>query len=80
MGAKVCFYIVHSYFVVSLPFAAVFIYVGVRTYLIYKGKRLKRLYLMFAAVFRLICMFALSFVFGTFAAAYLIRFGYLDYF
>ena len=25
---------------------------------------------MFAAVFRLICMFALSFVFGTFAAVY----------
>lgn len=33
----------------------------------------------FAAVFRLICMFVLSFVFGTFAAAYLIRFFYLDY-
>ena len=29
---------------------------------------------MFAAVFRLRCMFVLSFVFGTFAAAYLIRF------
>ena len=35
---------------------------------------------MFAAVFRLICMFALSFVFGTFAAVYFVRFGYLDYF
>lgn len=29
---------------------------------------------MFAAVFRLRCIFVLSFVFGTFAAAYLIRF------
>lgn len=29
---------------------------------------------MFAAVFRLRCTFVLSFVFGTFAAAYLIRF------
>lgn len=29
---------------------------------------------MFAAVFRLRCMFVLSFAFGTFAAAYLIRF------
>ena len=29
---------------------------------------------MLAAVFRLRCIFVLSFVFGTFAAAYLIRF------
>lgn len=35
---------------------------------------------MFAAVFRLICMFVLSFVFDMFAAVYLIRFSYLDYF
>ncbi len=35
---------------------------------------------MFAAVFRLKCMFVLSFVFGTFAAAYIVRFSYLDYF
>lgn len=34
---------------------------------------------MFAADFRLRCMFVLSFVFGTFAADYLIRFFYLDY-
>ena len=34
---------------------------------------------MFVGFFRLRCMFVLSFVFGTFAAAYLIRFSYLDY-
>ena len=35
---------------------------------------------MFAAVFRIRCMFVLSFVFGTFAAVCLVRFCYLDYF
>nr|DAH57738.1 MAG TPA: hypothetical protein [Caudoviricetes sp.] len=47
---------------------------------LYIGKRLKAYYFTFAAVFRIICMFVLSFVFGTFAAVYLVCFSYLDYF
>lgn len=41
---------------------------------LYIEKSIKPLYLPFVAVFRLKCMFVLSFVFGTFAAAYLVRF------
>ena len=57
----------------KIIFAAVFYnVVGART--LYIGKSIKPHYLPFAAVFRLICMFALSFVFGTFAAAFCCRF------
>ena len=63
----------------KITFAAVF-YNVVCARTLYIRKSLKRFYLMFDAVFRLICMFVLSFVFDMFAAVYLIRFSYLDYF
>lgn len=54
----------------KITFAAVFYIGSGRAYLIYIWKSLKRFYLMFAAVFRLACMFALYLVFGTFAAVF----------
>lgn len=69
----ICFSYLRTFAARKIIFAAVF-YNVVCARTLYIGKHLKRFYLMLAAFFRLRCMFVLSFVFGTFAAAYLIRF------
>lgn len=63
----------------SKPPLQPFLYMVACARTLYIGKRLKAHYLPFAAVFRLRCMFVLSFVSCTLAAVLYDTFRYLDY-